>query len=71
MIILELNHVAIHVTDVKRSSSFYHDVLRLEAIPRPAFDFPGPGSGWARARNYTSSAGAARWRPPVLTIISL
>jgi lactoylglutathione lyase len=41
MIILELNHVAIHVTDVKRSSSFYHDVLRLEAIPRPAFDFPG------------------------------
>jgi len=41
MTILELNHVAIYVTDVARSSEFYHGVLRLEAIPRPAFNFPG------------------------------
>jgi lactoylglutathione lyase len=41
MKILELNHVAIHVADVKRSSAFYRDVLRLEPLPRPAFDFPG------------------------------
>ena len=41
MKILELNHVAIHVTDVERSRVFYRDVLRLEALPRPAFDFPG------------------------------
>ena len=41
MKILELNHVAIHVADVERSSAFYRDVLRLEMIPRPAFDFPG------------------------------
>lgn len=38
---LELNHVAIHVTDVKRSVGFYERVLRLEPMPRPAFDFPG------------------------------
>ena len=38
---LELNHVAIYVTDVARSSEFYLDVLRLESIPRPAFTFPG------------------------------
>ncbi|MEY2429012.1 MAG: lactoylglutathione lyase [Verrucomicrobiota bacterium] len=41
MKIRELNHVAIHVTDVERSSSFYRSVLRLESLPRPAFDFPG------------------------------
>lgn len=41
MKILELNHVAIHVADVPRSCEFYSRVLRLEAMPRPAFDFPG------------------------------
>ena len=41
MKIHELNHVAIHVADVARSSVFYRDVLRLESLPRPAFDFPG------------------------------
>src|SRR5215472_2265021 len=41
MLVLELNHVAIHVTDVARSAEFYRRVLRLEPIPRPAFDFPG------------------------------
>ena len=38
---LQLNHVAIHVRDVELSSRFYEDVLQLERIPRPAFDFPG------------------------------
>ncbi len=37
----ELNHVALHVADVDRSSAFYRDVLRLEPIARPAFTFPG------------------------------
>ena len=41
MKILELNHVAVHVADVERSMAFYGDVLRLEPLPRPAFDFPG------------------------------
>jgi lactoylglutathione lyase len=41
MKIHELNHVAIHVADVERSCVFYNDVLRLEMLPRPAFDFPG------------------------------
>ena len=41
MKILELNHVAIHVAELKRSQIFYRDVLRLEPLPRPAFDFPG------------------------------
>ena len=37
----ELNHVAIHVEDVEKSSRFYEQVLQLEPIPRPAFPFPG------------------------------
>jgi lactoylglutathione lyase len=41
MTVLELNHVAIHVTNVARSADFYRRVLKLEPIPRPAFDFPG------------------------------
>src|SRR6266704_860715 len=41
MTTLELNHVALYVTDRKRSSAFYQNVLRLASIPRPAFDFPG------------------------------
>lgn len=41
MRILELNHVAIHVQDVEKSCEFYANVLRLERMPRPAFDFPG------------------------------
>ena len=41
MKICELNHVALHVSDVARSCEFYSRVLRLETMPRPAFDFPG------------------------------
>jgi len=41
MKIHELNHVAIHIADVERSRAFYRDVLRLETLSRPAFDFPG------------------------------
>ena len=41
MKIHELNHVAIPVSDVERSSEFYRVALRLEPLPRPAFDFPG------------------------------
>jgi catechol 2,3-dioxygenase-like lactoylglutathione lyase family enzyme len=41
MKIAELNHVALHVADVSKSTEFYRMVLRLEPIPRPAFDFPG------------------------------
>lgn len=41
MRITQLNHVALHVEDVGRSSRFYGEVLGLEPIPRPAFTFPG------------------------------
>jgi lactoylglutathione lyase len=41
MRVLELNHVALHVSDLAVSCEFYQTVLRLESLPRPAFDFPG------------------------------
>jgi catechol 2,3-dioxygenase-like lactoylglutathione lyase family enzyme len=41
MRIHQLNHVGIDVKDVERSCEFYSDVMRLERIPRPEFDFPG------------------------------
>lgn len=41
MEIEELNHVAIYVKDLEASNHFYHTVLELKSIPRPAFDFPG------------------------------
>ena len=41
MKVLQLNHVALHVADVAVSESFYRDVLQLEQLARPAFDFPG------------------------------
>ena len=36
-----LHHVLIGVNDLERSRSFYRDVLELEEIERPPFDFPG------------------------------
>ena len=38
---MQLDHVALHVANVERSCAFYHEILLLEPIPRPAFDFPG------------------------------
>lgn len=37
----ELNHVAIHVSDLEESMRFYRDVLGLTLLPRPEFNFPG------------------------------
>jgi catechol 2,3-dioxygenase-like lactoylglutathione lyase family enzyme len=45
MQVLELNHVALFVAEVERSTRFYRDRLGFAQIPRPAFDFPG---AWLR-----------------------
>jgi lactoylglutathione lyase len=38
----ELNHIALHVSDVPRSIHFYKNVLEFEQLnTRPAFDFDG------------------------------
>ena len=37
----ELNHVALHVSDLEKSIHFYGEILELPSLPRPAFNFPG------------------------------
>ncbi len=37
----QLDHIALHVADVDASCKFYGEILQLESIPRPAFNFPG------------------------------
>jgi catechol 2,3-dioxygenase-like lactoylglutathione lyase family enzyme len=41
MKILDLNHVALAVSDVPHSIQFYETVVGLKQKPRPAFDFEG------------------------------
>jgi glyoxylase I family protein len=41
MEIVELHHVSLPTTDLERSRRFYAEVLELEEIPRPPFQFPG------------------------------
>ena len=36
-----VHHVSINVTDVDASVAFYRDVLELEPLARPPFDFAG------------------------------
>ncbi len=36
-----IHHVALTVTDLDRSKAFYREVLSLNEIQRPPFDFPG------------------------------
>ena len=42
----EIKHVALIVNDLERSREFYCDILGMELMDRPAFDFPGM---WFRA----------------------
>jgi catechol 2,3-dioxygenase-like lactoylglutathione lyase family enzyme len=41
MKIFELDHVALHVKDLDASCKFYREVMQLQSLPRPVFDFPG------------------------------
>jgi lactoylglutathione lyase len=33
-----LNHVALYVSDLKKSTAFYHDIVQLDTVPEPFHD---------------------------------
>lgn len=41
MEIAAIHHIALTVTDIERSTKFYHEILSIEKISRPPFNFPG------------------------------
>jgi glyoxylase I family protein len=41
MEITAIHHIALTVTDIERSRKFYREILSIEEIPRPPFNFPG------------------------------
>jgi hypothetical protein len=50
-----LDHIAIYITDLKKSSAFYRDVLGLDPLPELFAMANMPGSQSARANNCISS----------------
>lgn len=47
--IKEINHVALYVADVAQSCHFYSNILQMNQLERPAFDFPG---AWFQIGSY-------------------
>ncbi len=41
MLVADIHHVSLNVTDTERALGFYRDVLGLAVIPRPDFPFGG------------------------------
>jgi hypothetical protein len=50
-----LDHIAIYVADLIKSSTFYRDLLGLDSLPEPFRDGKQPGSRSVRANNCISS----------------
>src|ERR1700759_873714 len=50
MEITALHHIALPVTDLERSRKFYREILSLQEIPRPPFNFPGAWFQFGDAR---------------------
>lgn len=41
MLLADIHHVSLNVTDTEQALGFYRDVLGMEPLPRPAFAFGG------------------------------
>ncbi len=50
MLVRDLHHVSINVTDVERAVEFYVHTLGMERLPRPDFGFDGAWLGFETGR---------------------
>lgn len=48
VLVADIHHVSLNVSDVDRSLHFYRDVMRMSVLPRPDFPFRG---AWLDAGN--------------------
>lgn len=48
MLVADIHHVSLNVSDATRALDFYHGVLGMERLPRPEFSF---GGAWLDAGN--------------------
>lgn len=48
MLIVDIHHVSLNVSDTERALGFYRDVLGMALLPRPNFPF---GGAWLDAGN--------------------
>lgn len=48
VLVADIHHVSLNVTDTDRSLAFYRDVLGMSQLPRPEFGF---GGAWLDAGN--------------------
>jgi glyoxylase I family protein len=48
VLVVDIHHVSLNVSDTERSLTFYRDVLGLPVLPRPNFPF---GGAWLDAGN--------------------
>lgn len=48
MIVADIHHVSLNVSDTERSLAFYRDILGMALLPRPNFSF---GGAWLDAGN--------------------
>ncbi len=50
MLLADIHHVSLNVTDTERALGFYRDVLGMQSLPRPAFAFGGAWLGVGAGR---------------------